>query len=393
MKAPARLIQNPPQNLRERRRADGSVRIWWEPATSARALGFTSVELDERRLTWSTREAEKLNADLARAVKAGRRVPKPSGRSIEALVETYRKSLAWRQLAAKTQQSYNANFRLIIEKWGPHQVRDFTKPVMRTWYETLYDSRGAHQAMALTRAMSLLFSFAELVGWRAEGTNPCSRLKMTTPDPRKRSASWTEIDALIDAADRLGLSSMAAGILLSLLQGQRQTDVILARISDFRIQQHTPGDAPLIQWTFTRSKRGNASALWLHEEVAPRVRLMLCATPDADQRLLRDELTGRDFNVDLFSKRWRAIRDAAIAADKSGKMKALSGLQFRDLRRTFGVMSRAGGATKDDTADVLGNSAATNPRLAETYMPGQIDTASRAIRAIQRPSSGDRKKA
>lgn len=76
------------------------------------------------------------------------------------------------------------------------------------------------------------------------------------------------------------------------------------------------------------------------------------------------------------------------AAAKNSGLTPLSRLQFRDLRRIFGILSRAGGSTRDDTADVLGNSAATNLRLAETYMPSQLDTASRAVDAIRRPGKG-----
>ena len=74
MKHPRRLIDNPPAGLRERRRSDGTVRIWWEPSAAARALGFSVVELDEKRLTWSRREVEKLNTELARAQRNGRRL-------------------------------------------------------------------------------------------------------------------------------------------------------------------------------------------------------------------------------------------------------------------------------------------------------------------------------
>ena len=61
-------------------------------------------------------------------------------------------------------------------------------------------------------------------------------------------------------------------------------------------------------------------------------------------------------------------------------------LQFRDLRRTFGVWARAGGAIKEDVADVLGNTADTDPELGEVYMPPQFTTASRAVMAVKRPT-------
>lgn len=55
-------------------------------------------------------------------------------------------------------------------------------------------------------------------------------------------------------------------------------------------------------------------------------------------------------------------------------------LHFRDLRRTFGALARAGGAPKSDTADVLGCSAANNSRLCATYTAPKFHTASPAVR-------------
>jgi hypothetical protein len=383
------LFRKPIRNLRERTRKDGSVRIWWEPQGAARTLGFASVELDEKRLTWSQREAEKLNAELDKALIAGRRdAPAASGRSLEALIEDYRRSKAWDRLAEKTRHSYNATFRLILRKWGSYPVKDFTKPVMYQYYETLRENSGEHIAAALIRSMSLLFSHAERTGWRAEGSNPCQRLGIRTPQPRHRSASWAEIDALVAAADAMGLRSMATAILLSVFQGQRQTDIILAEADEF-----TRANGEWV-WALTRSKRGNEGAFYLHEEVAARVAGAVAAAQKAGRaRLLHDDRTGQPYSPDLFAKRWQAVRAAAIEAAPGSGMADLAGLQFRDLRRTFGVLSRGGGASKDDAADVLGNSAATNPRLGKTYMPAQLETASRAIRSIKRPQPEERRKA
>lgn len=380
----ARLIPDPPAGLRERARANGTTRIWWEPTPAARAMGFTVLELDERRLTWSRRQAERMNADVVRAQRAGGRRPVSAGRSVEALAEDYQRSPSFLELKPRTQASYRANIRLIIRKWGSRAAKDFTKQVMYEWYRTLLANTGRHQAVALIRSMSILFSHAELIGWRPEGSNPCYRLKMKTPEPRSRSASWAELDALLAAADKAGLPSVSTAIALSVFQGQRQTDILAARRDAFStVVTGTQRGKPVtgIAWIFTRSKRGNDGGLYLHPEAAARVRAAL-ARPSPIDQLLTDERTGRAYDVDLFQKRWAEVR--AAAAKESP---AIAGLQFRDLRRTFGVLSRAGGASKDDAGDVLGNSAAVNPRLGETYMPAQLETASRAVMAIKRPKA------
>ena len=79
--------------------------------------------------------------------------------------------------------------------------------------------------------------------------------------------------------------------------------------------------------------------------------------------------------------RWDAIR-----AEAAKTVPSVAGLQWRDLRRTFGNLARRGGASKSDVADVLGNTAAENAELAEVYMAAQLETTARAVGAITRPA-------
>ena len=63
-----------PPGLRQRRRADGAWRVWWEPSKTVRALGFAPVELPASAPTKALREAERLNREVARARAAGQHV-------------------------------------------------------------------------------------------------------------------------------------------------------------------------------------------------------------------------------------------------------------------------------------------------------------------------------
>lgn len=384
---PRRLIENPPPGLRERARADGSVRIWWEPSAAARAKGAVPVELDANRLTWSVRQAEKLNkgtGDVRR---------RPVGQTIDHLIDTYEHARHFRKLTATTQRSYRTDHGVIRAKWGGQLVAAFTKPVMHAWYETLYDTRGQTYSLALMRAMSRLFAHAERIGWRDQGSNPCARLQMETPKGRRRVADWAETDALIAAADRLGLASMGTAIALSSLNGQRQTDIRLARRGAFAlVQLQLDGDVrpqPYWVWSFERSKRGNAGMIVIHPEAAPRIAAIMARPGQPEDRLLVDERTHQGWSDQLICKRFAEVRQAAIAAGCT----SLADLQFRDLRRTFGIRSRTGGADKADVGDVLGNSAAVNQALADIYMTPTLFTAARATMAVQRPANPERKKA
>lgn len=391
---PARLIANPPLRLRQRLRADGSWRIWWEPRPDQVKLGFVVVELDADRLRWSLDQAARLNDQVTKATAAGIRPadPRASGRCMSDLIASYVQTVHYTvTLKPAARKSYRAQMLQIEAKWGPVRVAAFDKATMNAWYQSMFHEKGPRTAQYIIRVMSILFGHAETLGWRPDNSNPCLRLKVHTPKPRDRVASWAEIDALLAAADACGLASMGLAIRLSLYQGQRQTDVITAARGAFELRPviDRARRATVMRWvwSFRRSKRGNDAMMDLHGDVVPHLRKALATAAPDDARLLHDDRIGRPYDEDLFAKRWAEVR--ALAAKT---LPGISTLQFRDLRRTFGVLARAGGASRDDTGDVLGNSAAVNPTLGETYMPASYHTASRAVAAIQRPDSAQTKR-
>jgi len=385
-KPPIPKAKMPPRG-RQRARADGSWRVWWEPETALRANGWKPVQLSADKPTWSMREMERLNREVDRA-RAGKTPARTGGRSIDAVIHRYRAE-AFPDLAPKTQKSYDALLRLISAKWGEDHVSDFTKPVIYNWYQALLRTGSPRRAQALVRMMSSLMGHAELLGWRAEDSNPCLRLKMRTPKPRKRTANWDEIDALVQAADALGWPVMGQMVLFATYHGQRETDLILARRADFRRQDvQLPGDpAPrsLWLWQLTRSKRGTEGVLPVHDACAPMLDVREDLAPA--EPIFADPVNDGPFNEETFQTRWQRLR--ATAAEG---LPSVATLQFRDLRRTFGVMARSAAVGRDDIGDVLGNSAARDPLLGETYMPADFPAAMRAIGAIARPVAGPEKK-
>lgn len=373
--------------LRQRQRADGRWRVWWEPNSTERAQGAEPVELDADRATWSKREATRLKAQAS-----GDAAPTPTGsggRTVEALANAFQTSPRFRKnLRPATKAGYLADFRVIIEKWGNQPVAAFSKPVIYAWWETL-DARAPTYAGKLIRSFSVLFTHAEKLGWRPENSNPCAKLGMQGATRRKRHASWAEIDALLTTAETMGLHNMAAAISLAVLTGQRESDIALAALDGFTTSNTLQMDgAPALVWDLRRSKRGNLGAIPVHPEAAARVRILIDAAPAGQTALLRDEPTGKPYTPDLFRKRWAAIRARAAITRPS---LLAPNLQFRDLRRTFGILARAGGATREDAADVLGNSADVDAGLGEVYMPSQTETALRAVMAIRRPPEARKK--
>ena len=385
-----KLIEKPPRGLRQRQRADGSWRLWWEPTATARNAGLENVELDADRPTWSIRQCRDLNA--AADGKPVTQKPRGStgGHTISALIHEYLHShLFIDNLKIDTQKGYRVTMALIDRKWGKQMTNTFTKPVIYQWYETLKNTSGNSYAAMVIRSFSILFSYAELLGWRPAGSNPAFNLRLVAPPKRRRTATWDEFDALMIAAGEMGMPQMQTAIALATLQGQRQKDVIEAQIDHF-FRAVPPGatDECLI-WQFIRSKRrvtedldetDRIATLPVHPEAVPLVMAALRTAVVGQKCLLIDHATAAPMTGDLFRKRWAKIR-ARVALT----MPDILSLQFRDLRRTFGVWARQGGVSKSDSADVLGNSAGTNPTLGERYMPPTYATTARAIGAVQRP--------
>ena len=389
--APAPPITRKIPNLRQRRRADGAWRIWWEPGATARALGFQPVDLDASRLTWSERRARELNDELARARASGSRSDSgaPFGRTMLDLIENYRRSDDYRDLRPKTQNSYAKNLDTIAAKWGPSLVVDFSKPVIFTWYETL-KRRTPARAVALVRMLSILFARAERIGWRAEGSNPCARLNMRDTPSRDRLATWAELDALINTADHMGLHGVGTACLMSALTGQRQTDVLKATLDEFEMLP-LDGAQPVWVWTLTRSKRGNSGAIKLHDELATRLRPLLLRDTDD---LIEDEgtplilcaSTARPYDDNLFAHHFARVR-----AQAAKRMPSLKTLQFRDLRRTFSTWATEGGIGDRLVGLAMGNRLASNARLSKTYIIATATATAAVVDAIRRPDGHSKK--
>lgn len=385
-----------PKGLRQRPRADGSWRIWWEPTPAEKALGFSAVELDPTRPTWSINQAKTLNKEVEQA-RAGKTPVRtgPGGHTIDALIADYKRSRHYTGKKPGTLRSYNTNLNAIGRKWGSEPVASFTKPVMDMWYETLLNNSGADYARQLVGMMSILFTHAERRGWRPERSNPCFNLGIKTATRRDRVATWEEFDALLTAADKLGWPAMAAAIGIATLNPPRQGDVISAKLDDFNEHQFKAADGcncTRLVWGKNLQKRGNQNVVPIHQLIEQRIRNLKATASEGQEYLLLDPATGRPYTGDLFRKRWASIRAAAAKACPSLTEEGNT-LQFRDLRRTFGAWARAAGASKGDVGDVLGNSAGQNPTLAGIYMPPTFYTALRAIDAVQRPQKDERKKA
>ena len=372
-------------------------RLWWEPSDAARQLGVAAITLPT--------DNAQTAADMARAAqrKAEKTLSRASGsdaaaarqrdsRTLHAVTTAFMTHTRFRDLRPATQGDYRRTFGQIGDIWGGTAVDKFDKPLIETWYQALRAQTSKRNAERLVRGLSILLSHAERLGWRPPNSNPCYRLSMATADPRDRALTdWADFDALVAASTadpatrRPDRPNLRLAVQLALFTGQRQTDVITARVADFSdvVVPDQAGGKPRkrLAWAIVQSKRGKGVVIPIHAEIDPALRAALTAARAAGRdTLLVDDVTGQAWSTNLFGKRWRAL---LAAAQKTRPH--LAGLMFRDLRRSTGMLGRAGGASDADLKDLLGNSLDTNPGLRQTYLPGQLETAARAVDAIKRP--------
>lgn len=381
------------KGLRTRRRANGTVRCWWEPSASERRAGAEATELDADRPTWSAREAARLNREAA-ALLSGQPVKRSGGRTIDALIDDYLNSPSFARLTDSSKESYRSNINAIAAKWGPQPVAEFDTPVMYQWYRALARERGNWVASALIRMMSILFKHSARIGWRNGLANPCADLGIERSKGRTRVATWAEIDACIAAAATLELRAIHTALHLVVFHGQRQKDICKAQPNDFIFEDISAADGgsdtdPTLVWYFRRSKRGNKGALVVHPDAKPVILEAQKRATNGPGTLIWDERTGKIFDRHSFFALWEAVRNEAA---KTAPTVLSPVLQWRDFRRTFAAMARRHSDTHD-IADVLGNTADTNDDLRQTYMPRELATSARVINRISRPEKPERKKA
>lgn len=392
-KKPTPPVIDAAPGLRQRQRANGTWRVWWEPTAAMLQAGAKPIDLNPAKPADAARQAQRLHAQWLAALNGGAK-PDTRGRTMTDLIADYQRSRRFTTRAATTQRSYAIDLKQIATKWGSQPVALFDAPTMDVWYESLLQAKGEFRAAALLRMASVLFAHAEKIGWRPRGTNPCEGIEVIKPASRSRLLTDAERAALLTAADALGDDLVALALRLALASGQRQTDVLTATAAEFTAAEvpvaWSKKPVPVRLWHFTRSKRGNAGvAPILDVDLVARLDTAIAAARAAGRNALFVNGVGLPFTIKRWNERWHRVRDAAAKTCPS--LIGDAPLQWRDLRRTFATTARANGASKDDVGDMIGNTAAINSQLAAVYMIPHLDAALRAAAAAQLPQAKGKK--
>lgn len=245
-----------------------------------------------------------------------------------------------------------------------------TQPVMFGLYEELVAARGLGQARGAIAWLSVMFSWGRKRGKLTfalnQGQNPAQGLGMVTPPPRVRFGTRDEINALIAAADKLGMPEIGDMIVLGVWTGQRQADrlqlVDKGLLNNRRI--------------FRQNKTGAIVAIRESPELTARLKASAerrKAAGIVSPHVILDEQRWEPFAEfgDRYRKRFALVRAAAGKSTPTllGKGRE-DGVPFfeADLRDTSVTWQALAGATIPEICAITGHQLQSATRILRHYL-------------------------
>ncbi|MGE0212277.1 MAG: hypothetical protein AB7S41_11330 [Parvibaculaceae bacterium] len=360
----------------------------FSPGPALRALGFRGEDLrhDDGRwydLAEAARWSEAKAADIARLRQApagalpllrpvkgapvtlgelvARALRRPEYRG-EAIVDGKRRrrpkskgTVRFYQGMSRTLQSFDA------ELWAAPAAA--LSPLAA---EGLLERIEAARGLATARGVRALLS----VAYTREGKampNPVKDLELPELDPRVRAGEIEEMQALMAAADRIGLPFVGDCILLGLMSGQRQADRLALE------------DGGLIEgrYLFRQRKTGAVVMVPPTRELQARLaaakarrKHMVVQWPHA----VINEATGRPYVGGTYNRDYRLVRTEA-----SQHCASIADFQDRDLRDTAVTWLARAGCTIPEICAITGHSEKSAYTILKHYLARHPEMADHAI--------------
>jgi integrase len=319
---------------------------------------------------WTVEEARKQALQILAAVKKG---DDPAGAKAAAKAAPTVKDLAERFLSehamAKRKASTAREYRRLIENvivpaLGSRKVGDVTRAeIQRVHQGRRATPTEANRALGL---LSTMFTFAERLGERPDGSNPCRHVERFPQRRRERFLSVEELGRLGDAlADHKGSPYAVAAIRLLVFTGARLGEVLG------------------LQWQWIDFERGEAR---LPDSKTGAKTLHL---PPPALEVLRDlprldgvpHVLGAKRGTTFVEAPWRRIRVAAGLAD----------VRLHDLRHSFASVAAASGMGLPIIGKMLGQTQAqTTQRYAHLASDPVKEAAATVADRIAAAMKGDK---
>lgn len=346
---------------------------------------MAAKEFDPRKPTAAMREVEKPNrqADrrMGKAKPTTRRVT-DQPRSIDDIAAAWLTSPRVQKLSASSRKNYAYDVKRIQDQWASQSARALTRRAVVLWYDALYDETGPRMAQRLTRTLGTMLTWAARRGY--VDMNPATNLDMESPEARSRVLSWTEYDALTEAANDLDLPWMEHALSLAMFQGQRRKDIRELRFGHLFMARVGEADQPpRLTWTLVRSKdrKNRTTQLAINQSVVAWLLSLWRAAEDPDQLVISDQKR-KPITTSRLSHAFADIRTAAAK-----RCPSVIDTRFSDLRRTFSSIAYRNGIDPANVSDALGNTDGEDPGLRQVYMPASDQAAARAVDAVARPKT------
>ena len=332
-------IRIPYLERRRRRTKRGVWEHWyWVPSKRLRAAGWEMMALGSDPAI-AREMAIRQNADVQRALAVD---PQVRPDTVAAVIRAYRLDEEFTALAEKTRESYGQNLD-VIERWaGDKHVRAVTPKAVKAFKLSMRAT--PYKANAVIGMIRILYGFAYREGLIE--LNPAHRFKRYTVRPR--SQVWEpEIElAFSEAAVQAGRRSLMVALALSIYAGQRETDVLAMKWSQY--------DGARLH--VTQSKTGERVAV----PVLRPLKAILDATGKTSTFVVVNEHTSKPYAMNTF------VGDFGRMLEAIGQK---GQLQFRDARRTSVVRMFAAGLSYEEISDVTGHRIEACREIVETYLP------------------------
>lgn len=332
-------------------------RYFWQPSTDLIAAGWKPQRLPDHYAE-AIMEAERLNKDLDawRAGLQGADIINAQHGSIEALINSYKSSRRWLELAPKTQSGYEYAFRIIREWAADVPVKAITPKLVQMFYEA-HRAKHPAKAAAVVRVLRLLMTHA--VREDMIDRNPVKNPGIS--HKTKKGTIWTpqQVQFLVAAADADNHFSIGTALMLNEWMGQRPADVVGLLASAYQ-------DGRILR---QQNKTGVTVSLPVDDVPALKSRL--------DEQIARNRQsnrpsvyllpthTGAAYSVAWFSRVLGDIRDKAAAMPDAPE--GIKDLVFKNLRHTAVTRLAEAGVPTPMIASITGHSFRTCEEIVDRY--------------------------
>jgi len=330
-------------------------RTWhWQPSAAARKLGFVSVALGSDAAI-AVEKAGKLwqQYQLKKTTMAEHQYHG----SFNHLKDVYYDTRDWKRLEPETKRDYKRYIeKEICQRWGREQVADLDAEVVGALHESMLSRPyAANQCVKVLKeiirvAMTKPSLFPDVK------ENPCTDIKLygKKEGVEARQRLWHEWE--INAFDKVANDEMLMARLLCIYTGQRTSDIIKMKESDYEVDK--TGD-PWLQVVQQKTRK----RLWIycHADLVPALEAHIAkhraARPGRVDAPLIQNTQGRQFNRRVFVARWddTAVRAKVVTLSKEkGVRRDRNNPTRHDLRRNATTRLAEAGCSVDEISSITG---------------------------------------